>query len=183
MTTQTMQTWAVDTSHTSAAFKVRHMMITSVRGHFEHITGTVNGDLENDFENAEIEAKIDVSTITTGDEDRDNHLKSADFFDVENHQYMTFESTGIEKTGEQEYEVTGDLTIRGTSKPVTLDVTVSEVVQDPWGNKRAALEGRGEINRKDWGLNWNQALETGGVLVGDKVKLTIESEVVLQDGE
>jgi len=173
------QKWVVDASHTNVEFSVKHMMIATVRGRFGEVEGVIEGD-PADLSSARFEATINAASIDTRQSDRDNHLRSADFFDVENHPKITFKSTRVEKTGENEYKVTGDLTIRGTTRPVTLDLTFEGRGKDPWGGERIALSATGKINRKDFGLTWNAALETGGVLVSDEVKLDLNVEAVLQ---
>ncbi len=171
----TNTTWAVDASHSSIDFSVKHMMIAKVKGSFESFEATIEAD-PADLTTANIEFKIDLTSINTKNEDRDNHLRSADFFDVENHPLMTFKSTSIVKTDDGEYDVTGDLTIRGTTKPETFKVVFEGAGKDPWGNEKAGFSATGSLNRSDFGLVWNAALETGGVLVGDQVKISIEIE-------
>lgn len=173
------QKWVVDSSHTNVEFSVKHMMIATVRGRFSEVEGVIEGD-PSDLTSARFEATINAASIDTRQNDRDQHLRSADFFDAENHPTISFKSTGGEKTGENEYKITGDLTIRGETRPVTLDVTFEGQGKDPWGGERIALTARGKINRKDFGLTWNAALETGGVLVSDEVKLELNVEAVLQ---
>lgn len=172
-------TWNIDSSHTRANFSVRHMMISNVNGQFDDITGTVDFN-EADPAQSSLNVKIGVASINTRDEKRDGHLKSPDFFDVANHPYLTFESTKVEKTSENTGRVTGNLTIRGISKPVVLEVEYNGQAKSPWGTTSAGFAATAKINRKDWGLNWNVALETGGWLVGDEVKITIEAEIVKQ---
>lgn len=172
-------TWNIDSSHTHANFSVRHMMISNVTGQFDDITGTVDFN-EADPAQSSLNVKIGVASINTRDEKRDGHLKSPDFFDVANHPYLTFESTKVEKTGENVGRVTGNLTIRGVSKPVVLEVEYNGQAKSPWGATSAGFSATAKINRKDWGLNWNVALETGGWLVGDEVKISIEAEIVKQ---
>lgn len=172
-------TWNIDASHTRANFSVRHMMISNVHGQFDDISGTVEFN-EADPAQSSLNVKIGVASINTRDEKRDGHLKSPDFFDVANHPYLTFESTKVEKASENTGRVTGNLTIRGVSKPVVLDVEYNGQAKSPWGTTSAGFTATAKINRKDWGLNWNVALETGGVLVGDEVKITIETEIVKQ---
>jgi len=170
---QKTQNWNIDPMHSDVQFSVKHMGIMTVRGHFEKVQGnavTENGKLVS------FEAKIDPASINTRVADRDNHLRSADFFNVEKFPELTFKSTKIEETGKNKYQVTGDLTIAGKTNPVTLDVELSEAVKDPWGNTRTAAAAHGQISRKQWGLEYNQILETGGLLVGDEVKITIEVE-------
>ncbi|MFS0823348.1 YceI family protein [Bacillus sp. 1P02SD] len=167
--------WAVDASHSSIDFSVKHMMIAKVKGSFENFEATIEAD-PADLTTANIEFNIDLTSINTKNEDRDNHLRSADFFDVENHPSMTFKSTSIVKTDDGEYDVTGDLTIRGTTKSETFQVVFEGAGKDPWGNEKAGFSATGSLNRSDYGLVWNAALETGGVLVGDQVKISIEIE-------
>ncbi len=150
-------------------------MIAKVKGTFHKFEATINADPE-DLTTADIEFTVDMSSIDTRSEDRDNHLRSADFFDVENHPNMTFKSTSIKKTGDNEYDVTGDLTIRGVTKQETFKVVYEGGGKDPWGNERAGFSAEGTIKRTDYGLVWNAALETGGVLVGEDVKISLEIE-------
>ncbi|MEN2766647.1 YceI family protein [Ornithinibacillus xuwenensis] len=171
----TKAVWAVDKGHSSLEFTVKHMMMSKVKGVFTEFDATVEADV-NDLTDAKIEFTVDLSSIDTRKEDRDNHLRSADFFDVENYPNMTFVATNIKKTDENEYDVTGDLSIHGVTKPVTFEVTVEGVHKDPWGNEVAGFSGEGKLNRKEFGLVWNAALETGGVLVGEDVKINIELE-------
>lgn len=170
--------WTLDPTHSEVTFKVKHLMISNVKGEFKNFTATVDGE---DFEKAKISASIESASIDTNNADRDGHLKSADFFDVENYANLTFESTSLKKTDDYEYKLTGLLTIKGVSKEVTLDVEFGGVNKDPWGNEKAGFSLEGKINRKDWGLNWNTALETGGVLVSDEVKLQAEVQFVKQE--
>ena len=165
--------WNVDASHSSIDFSVKHMMIAKVKGTFHKFEANIHADPE-DLTTAEIEFNVDLSSIDTRSEDRDNHLRSADFFDVENHPNMRFKSTSITKTGDNEYDVTGDLTIRGVTKQETFKVVYEGGGKDPWGNERAGFSAEGSINRTDYGLVWNTALETGGVLVGEDVKVFLE---------
>ncbi len=171
--------WVFDPAHSEINFRVKHLMITNVKGDFKtfDISVTTDGD---DFTNADITVNIDPSSINTGNNDRDNHLRSADFFDVENFKTMTFKSKKMEKTDDDEFKLTGDLTIKGISKEVKLNVEFGGLVTDPWGQKKAGFSLEGKINRKEWGLNWNAALEAGGVLVGDEIKLTAEVELQKQ---
>jgi polyisoprenoid-binding protein YceI len=155
------------------------MMISNVHGQFDDITGTVEFN-EADPAQSSLNVKISVASINTRDEKRDGHLKSPDFFDVANHPYLTFESTKVDKTSENTGRVTGNLTIRGISKPVVLEVEYNGQAKSPWGTTSSGFTATAKINRKDWGLNWNVALETGGFLVGDDVKITIEAEIVQQ---
>lgn len=173
------ETWNIDPSHTLVEFAVRHMMLATVKGNFSGVSGTLIGD-PNDLTNAKISVSVDINTIDTRNADRDQHLRSADFFDAENFPKMTFESRNITRTGENTYNIEGDLTIRGTTRPITLEAEFMGVGPDPWGNTRAGFEATGKLNRKDYGLTWNAALETGGVLVGEEVKITISAEFVKQ---
>lgn len=171
-------TWKLDPAHSHAEFKVKHMMISNVKGSFSGLSGTL---VENptDPTRSSVEAAIDIATLTTGDAQRDAHLKSADFFEVEKYPQMTFKSTKVERKSEGEYRVTGDLTLHGVTKPVTFAVEgPSAPNKDPWGNTRIGLSATTKINRKDFGLNWNAALETGGFLVGEQVQVTIEAQFI-----
>jgi polyisoprenoid-binding protein YceI len=167
----------IDPAHTSIGFSVRHMMIAKVRGTFGAYDAKALLDAD-DLTKSKVEATIDVSSIDTGEADRDAHLCSPDFFDAENHPTIRFTSTAIEAAGAGRYRMTGDLTIKGTTRPVTLDVEATGPAKDPWGNTRFGFSLAGEIDREDFGLTWNQALETGGVLVGKKVKLEAEVQVL-----
>ena len=171
--------WEVDPTHSEIGFKVKHMMFTNVSGKFSTFTAEAETEGDN-FENAKFSFSGDVDSVSTGNADRAGHLRSADFFDAENHPKLTFESTSFEKKNEGEYILKGNLSLRGESKPVTLEADFGGIAKDPWGNVKAGLTLTGKINRKDWGLTWNSALETGGVLVSDEVKLTIELQFVKQ---
>jgi polyisoprenoid-binding protein YceI len=171
-------TYEIDPAHSSAQFVVRHMMITNVRGGFSSVKGTVVID-SDDPSASTVEATIDVSSIATLDTNRDTHLKSADFLDAEHYPTITFKSKKIEKTGDDEAKVTGDLTIHGVTKEVTLKVEgPSEEGKDPWGNFRIGASATTKIKRSDFGLTWNAALETGGIMVGDELKLEIEVQMI-----
>lgn len=171
-------TWKLDPAHSSAEFKIRHMMISNVKGGFSGLSATLTEHL-SDSTLSSIEASIDVSTIDTGDPQRDGHLKSADFFDVEKYPTMTFRSTEVEPNGKDGYKVTGDLVLHGISRQQTFVVEgPTAPAKDPWGNTRIGLSATGKINRKDYGLNWNAALETGGILVGDDVNISLEVEFI-----
>lgn len=167
--------WNIDTTHAEVGFAVKHLMISTVKGRFKEFTGT--GETNDDGTIRSVAMEIDVASIDTNVEQRDGHLKSPDFFDVANHPKLTFRSTAIRQSG-SDVTIEGDLTIRGTTKRITLKGTYTPPTTDPWGNPRAALDVSGVINRKDWGLTWNQALETGGVVVGEDVKIRIEAEAV-----
>ncbi len=174
----TVSTWNIDPAHSAAEFKVRHMMISNVKGKFNGISGTLVRN-EADPTACKIEATIPANTLTTGDEQRDGHLKSPDFLDVEKFPTITFKSVSVRVTGSGEHEVTGELTIHGVTKVVTLAVDgPSAPAKDPWGNMRIGLSATGKINRKDFGLNWNSALETGGVLVGEEVTITLDVQFI-----
>ncbi|MHA6261213.1 YceI family protein [Sporosarcina sp. CAU 1771] len=171
-----MTKWNVDAAHTNVGFSVRHMMVSNVKGNFTGIEGTVTGDVNNLTE-AQINFVIDVNTINTSNEDRDNHLRSEDFFAVETYPNITFNSTNIVKTGSDEYDVTGDMTVKGETKTKTFKVTRTGAGKNPWGVDVVGFESETKISRKEFGLTWNQALETGGVLVGDDIKISIELQV------
>ena len=176
MTTQET-IWTLDPTHSEITFKVKHLMISNVKGEFKNFSATIEGE---DFEKAKIRASVDTSSVDTNNNDRDTHLKSADFFDVENHKEMTFEGTSFKKVDNDEYKLTGILTIKGVSNEVTLDVEFGGMNKDPWGNEKAGFSLEGKINRKEWGLNWNAALESGGVLVSEDVKIQAEVQFVKQ---
>jgi polyisoprenoid-binding protein YceI len=172
-------TWNIDTPHTVSSFSVRHMVIANVRGEFGKTTGTIVLD-EKDVTKSTVEANIETATIDTRVADRDNHLRSPDFFDVAKYPAMTFKSTKVEKVGEGKLKVTGNLTIKGTTKPVVLEVAgPTQAIKDPWGNTRRGLSASTKINRQDFGLTWNKVLEAGPV-VGDEIAITIEAEFVKQ---
>ena len=173
-------TWHLDPLHTTVEFAVKHMMFTTVRGRFKTFTGTVYID-EARPERSRVEVEIDASSLDTGVPDRDAHLRSADFLDVEHHPKIHFRSTGVSGAHGQvgdRFRVAGDLEIRGTSLAVELAASFEGLGRDPWGKERAGFTARAEIDRHQWGLRWNQALETGGVLVGQKVRMEIEAEAV-----
>ncbi|MED4203976.1 YceI family protein [Neobacillus mesonae] len=165
--------WALDAAHSSVDFSVRHMMIANVKGSFENFSAVIEAD-PADLTTAKIEFSVETASVDTRNKDRDGHLVSADFFDAENHPNMTFKATNIVKTGEGEYDVTGDLTLRGVTKQETFAVTFEGSGKDPWGNEKVGFSAEGSLNRSDYGLVWNAALETGGVLVGDKVKINLQ---------
>ena len=171
-------TWNIDPSHSVAEFKVKHMMIANVKGHFSKVSGVLVRD-ESDPANDRVEATIEAASIHTRDEQRDAHLKSADFFHVEKFPTLHFKSTGITVVGDGELSVEGDLTIRGVTRKVRFAVEgPTPPTKDPWGNTRIAISASTKINRKDFGLTWNAALETGGILVGDDVTITLDGEFV-----
>ena len=174
----TAATYTIDPAHSSAHFKVRHMMIANVRGEFCKVSGTVTIDPSNPAASS-ITAEIDVNSLHTNEPDRDKHLKSADFFDAANYPTMKFQSKKIEAEGPQGYKVTGDLTIRGTTHAVVLNVTgPTPEIKDPWGYTRRGAEAAAKISRKDFGLSYNPLLETGGVVVGDEIEISLEVELV-----
>jgi polyisoprenoid-binding protein YceI len=167
-------TWDLDAGHTTAAFVARHMMVTKVRGHFDRLSGRIH--IADTPADSSVEVTIDAASIFSGSQQRDDHLRSADFLDVEKYPTITFTSTSVKQTGPSSLKVTGDLTIRDETRPVDLDVDFEGVERTPWGKTVAGFSARAEINREDWGMTWNAALETGGVLVGKKVSIEIEVE-------
>jgi polyisoprenoid-binding protein YceI len=172
------ETYTIDPTHSSVRFSIRHMMVSNVRGAFTGVKGTIVHDTDNQA-NSRVEAEIDVNSINTHDEARDAHLKSADFFDAEKYPTIKFVSKKVEKVGGDEYKITGDLTIHGVTKQTVLTVDeVSPEGKDPWGNIRIGASAKTKVNRKDFGLTWSAPLETGGVLVGDEVKLEFDVEAV-----
>ena len=174
---KTQTKWVFDPTHSELTFKVKHMMISNVKGEFRNFTIEVEGE---DITKSNIKVSIDVASIDTNSEDRDKHLKSADFFDVENHKDITFTSTSFKKIDDDEFELKGLLTIKGISKEISLKAEFGGIIKDPWGNDKAGFSINGKINRKEWGLNWNAALETGGVLVSDEVKISSEVQFAMQ---
>lgn len=171
--------WALDPTHSEIGFKVKHLMFTNVSGNFKTFTATAETDGDN-FENAKIEFSADTDSITTHNEQRDQHLKSADFFDVASFPKLSFTSTKLAGKGEGEYELTGSLTLHGVTNTVELNVEFGGIVKDPWGNIKAGFSINGKLNRKDFGLNWNAALETGGVMVSEEVRIHAEIQLVKQ---
>ncbi|NEC31307.1 YceI family protein [Streptomyces sp. SID8111] len=169
--------YTIDPSHTTIGFVARHAMVTNVKGSFKEFTGSLHLDGSDPSKST---ASIDVvmDSIDTGSADRDGHLKSADFFKTDEFPTMTFRSTEVEAAGDGEYRVTGDLTILGTTRPLTIDVEYNGAATDPFGNQRVGFEGKAEILRSDWGLSWNAALETGGFLVSDKIKLNFDISAI-----
>ncbi|MEZ4787057.1 MAG: YceI family protein [Flavobacterium haoranii] len=170
--------WTIDPTHSKVGFKVKHMMFTNVSGKFNTYGGSFETE-DDDFTNASIVFTADTNSIDTTNVDRDNHLKSADFFDAEQFPKLTFKVTSFAPKGD-DYEVTGDLTIKDVTKSVSFPAEFSGLMKDPWGNTKAGLNVYGKINRKEFGLNWNAALETGGVLVGEDVKLEVELQLLKQ---
>ncbi len=172
--------WRIDPAHTAVEFAVKHMMFTTVRGRFKDVQGTIHAD-EADPARSSVEVEIAAASLDTGVADRDAHLKSADFLDVERHPTLTFRSTRVEGAARKEgdaFKVVGDLTIRGTTIEVVLECTYEGTGKDPWGGTRAGARAETRIDRRDWGLKWNQALETGGILVGNDVRIEIEAQAV-----
>jgi polyisoprenoid-binding protein YceI len=173
----TNSTWVLDPTHSEILFKVKHLMITNVKGEFRKFSASILGE---DFTTAPIEVNIDAASIFTNEDNRDGHLKSADFFDVENHTAITFKSSSVSKIDSENYELKGQLTIKGISNEVSLKVEFGGINKDPWGNQKAGFSVSGKINRKDWGLTWNAPLETGGLLVSEEVSLMAEVQFVKQ---
>ncbi len=171
-----LQAWDIDTTHASAQFKVRHLMVAHVRGELGPVSGTVWID-DTDLARSRVEVQIDATGLDTREPKRDEHLRSVDFFDVANHPTVTFRSTAVTRDGEG-LRIAGELTLRGATRPITLEVDeLGPIVKDPWGNTKRGAHARATLSRKDWGLVWNAALETGGVVVGDKVQIEIEIEL------
>ncbi|MFN8341918.1 MAG: YceI family protein [Cyclobacteriaceae bacterium] len=166
--------WNIDTTHTEVQFKVKHLVIATVTGNFRKFSGSIEADGEN-FDGAKAEFSIDVASIDTNQADRDGHLKSDDFFAAEKHPHITF--TGALRKAGDGFKLAGDLTMRGTSRPVELAVDFGGIMKDPWGNVKAGFEISGKINRKDFGLNWNAITEAGGMVVSEEVKLLLNVEV------
>jgi polyisoprenoid-binding protein YceI len=174
--TATKTTWGIDPTHTEVQFKVKHLVIATVTGSFKKFSGSVESD-SADFDGAEVSFSLDTNSIDTNQADRDNHLKSPDFFAAE--QYPTIDFAGLlKKVQGNEYKLDGDLTIRGTTRPIALNVDFGGTIIDPWGNNRAGFEITGKLNRKDFGLNWNALTEAGGMVVSEDVKLHINAEIV-----
>lgn len=171
--------WQIDAAHSEVQFKVKHMMISTVTGYFNNFNATVETEGE-DFTTAKVNFTADLSSISTNNEQRDAHLKSADFFDADNHPQVTFISNKLEKKDEEAYVLHGDLTIRGTTKPVTLQVTYGGIAVDPWGNTRVGFTVDGKINRKEFGLHWSAVTEAGGIVVSDEVKMHVNAEFIRQ---
>jgi len=170
-------TWIIDPSHSEVGFIARHLLVSKVRGSFEKFAGTLT--IAENFADSKVEATIEAASVTTRDENRDNHIRTNDFFGVEEHPTWTFASTGIKSNGE-DYALEGDLTLKGVTKPVTLDLEILGVNKDPWGNTKAGFSASTKVNRKDFGIEWNAPLEAGGFLVGDDVTLELEIQAALQ---
>ena len=171
-------TWTIDASHSTVEFVAKHMMMTTVKGRFAELEGTVVAD-DSEIADSSVEVTMQAASIDTRSEQRDGHLRSPDFLDVENYPTVTFRSTRVEGSRD-EFKLTGDLTIRGVTRPITLDVTFEGEGKDPWGGTRASFSAKGKFDRRDFGLTWNVALETGGILVSNEVKINIEAQVVQQ---
>ncbi len=172
--------WTIDPAHSQIQFSVRHMMISNVRGRFENFSGTVEFDEEDPLRSS-VEVQIEAASIYTKEPQRDGHLKSPDFLDAERFPYLYFKSKRVEKLDESHGRIIGDLTIRDVTKEVVLEVEYAGQAKSPWGTVSAGFSATTKVNRKDWNLNWNQLLETGGVLVGDQIKIDIELELIKQD--
>ena len=168
-------TWTLDSTHTHVGFIAKHLMVTKVRGSFTSFSGTI--EVAEPIEDSSVQVSIDAGSIETGTPDRDAHVRSADFLDVDSHPTITFRSTAIRQAG-GDYEIDGDLTIAGVTKPVTLDVEFDGAATDPWGNAKAGFTASTTINREDWGLTWNAPLEAGGVLVSKDIKIEIEAQAL-----
>ena len=178
-TTPALTTWSIDPAHSHVEFAVKHLMISTVKGRFGGVRGTIRTD-EADPARGQVEVEIDADSIDTKEAQRDAHLKSADFFDVEKFPKIIFKSTQITDVDGDSFRLTGDLTIHGVTRPVTLDVTSEGRGKDPWGGDRAGFSAKGKIKRSEFGLTWNQVLETGGFVVGDEIKITLDVELVKQ---
>ena len=182
MTTQTetrTSTWTIDKTHSIAEFAVKHLVVTTVKGHFREFEGTLNIDEANP-ENSSVTASIDVTSIDTNVPDRDAHLRSDDFFNAEQFPQIIFKSTRLERVGGEQPKLYGDLTIRDVTRPVVLEVDYDGQVDDPWGNRRAAFTATTQISRKEFNVRWNQMIEAGGAVVGDNIKITLHIEAVRQ---
>jgi len=181
-TVTTTTKWTLDPTHSELLFKIKHLMITNVKGEFRNFDAVIESE-GDDFNNATVKGTIKADSVFTNNEDRDAHLKNEDFFDAENHPELTFEGTAFEKLDDENYKLTGLLTIKDVTKEVTLDVEYGGQIKDLYGNNKAGFSVTGKINRKDWGLNWNAALETGGVMVSDEVRLSAEVQFVREEQE
>jgi len=169
--------WGLEASHSELQFKIRHLMISNVTGHFKKFEGSVETE-GDDLETAKINVTIDVDSISTNNDQRDGHLKSPDFFDVAQHPQITFESTSLKKEDGENYKLHGNLTMHGVTNPVSLNVEYGGTVKDPWGNMRSGFSIEGKVNRKDFGLTWNGATEAGGLMLGEDVKVHANVEFV-----
>jgi len=170
-------TWTIDPAHTRLGFVARHAMVTKVRGAFTDFTGTAVLDSENPGA-SKVDVTIQVASVNTGNPDRDGHLRTNDFFDAATYPQIQFTSTAVERRDDENYRLTGDLTIKGVTRPVSIDFEFTGLATDPWGNLRAGFEGRAVINRSDWGVTFNAVLETGGVLVSDKITLEFDVSAI-----
>ena len=179
-TTPEAGTYAIDPSHTEVGFKVRHLMVSKVRGHFTDFAGAIT--IAEDPLESSVEVSVELASIDTRDEQRDGHLRGGDFFDVEQHPTMTFRSTGVRPVGGNRYDVDGELSLLGTTRPIVLHAEYEGTSTSPWGGTSIGFSAKAEIDREEFGLTWNQALETGGVLVGKKVEIELEVEAVRQEG-
>ena len=182
MTTPEIPTgsWSIDASHSEVGFSVRHLAVAKVRGNFETFEGSIT--IAEDPLQSSVQAEIDLSSINTRDANRDEHLRSGDFFNVETHPKMTFASTSVTPDG-SDYQVVGDLTVAGTTKPVTLDLEFNGIGPDPWGGTRAGFSATTEISRKDYGIDFQIPMDGGGIVIGDKIKINLEVEAVLQTAD
>jgi polyisoprenoid-binding protein YceI len=171
--------WIIDPTHSEIHFKVKHLVIATVTGSFDKFEGSLETEAD-DFSNANVEFSADVDSINTNNPDRDNHLKSPDFFDAANYSKLLFKSRSFKKTGDSEYKLTGDITMRGVTREITLDVEFGGTMKDPWGNEKAGFELSGKLNRKDFGLNWSAVTEAGGLVVSEEVRLQLSVELVKQ---
>lgn len=172
-------TWAIDPTHSEIGFKVKHMMFTNVSGKFNAFKATIENE-DNDLETSKIDFSAETASIDTNNTDRDGHLRSAEFFDSDVYPKLSFVSTAVKKQSGNEYEIHGDLTIKDVTKNIVLSAEYSGLMTDPWGNSKIGLSITGKINRKDFGLTWNATLETGGVLVGEEIKLASEIQFIKQ---
>ncbi len=179
METTTKTKWVIDPTHSEITFKVKHLMITNVKGNFREFTADIQSDGDA-WDTAVIDVRINAASVDTGVSDRDAHLRSADFFDVEHHPEIRFTGRSFEKQGDDAYVLHGDMSIRGVTRPVVLEAEYHGMMKDPWGNSKAGFTLEGKISRKDWDLNWNAALEAGGVLVSDDVRILCEVQLLKQ---
>ena len=175
--TKTTTKWVIDPTHSELTFKVKHLMISNVKGEFKTFQANIDGE---DFTKSTISAIIDASSLSTNNNDRDTHLKSPDFFEIEKYPEITFVSTSIKKVDDDEFKLVGDLTIKGTTKEITLNTEFGGFMKDPYGNEKSGFSINGKLNRKDFGLNWNAALEAGGVMVGNEIKINAEVQFIKQ---
>lgn len=174
-----MATYKIDPAHSEITFKIKHLMITNVTGSFKKFEGTMESS-KDDYSDAQISFEADIDSITTNNEQRDGHLKSPEFFDAATYPKLTFQSASFVKTGGDDYKLTGNLTVHGVTKPVTLNAELGGVTTDPWGQSKVGFEITGKINRKEFGLEWNATLETGGVMLSEEVKLLLNVQLIKQ---